>query len=271
MLPLARRGRALTSLTNWHTPEFGPLAEDDEARSALVDAAVQRSSRLSLGFVAPEVADLVSGPRTLRRVQMRSPYVTLDDAHLAENPSKKRRKELDRCRRRLAEREGDVTLEVFFDTDHLDEAFELEASGWKRESGTAIVSDPTLVAFYTDVARWAAAEGTLRLCFLRAGERRVATELVLDDGVAYYDVKGGYDTDLREFSPGLLIAQDLIAAAHADGRATFELLGDAEQFKLTWTDDVRDRVLVQSFGATAIGAYAAQRFGRPLAKRLLRR
>ena len=62
-------------------------------------------------------------------------------------------------------------LEVIDGSERLDEslrlAFELEGSGWKVEQGTAILSSPRTLRFYTEVGRWAAERGMLRLFFLR--------------------------------------------------------------------------------------------------------
>lgn len=288
VLVLVRDGRALRSAANWHSPDFGMTAVDGDARRDLAAAALEvGAARVTLWLLDPDdgglgelraAAEMEALP-TVERVQMRSPWVrvegTYEDYLRERGPSAKRRKELNRCRRKLEERVGPVALEIHAEADDalLAEGFELEGSGWKREHGTAIASDPTLLSFYTDVARWAAAAGMLRLCFLRAGERRIAFELMLDDGRSLYDLKGGYDVACREYSPGLLLAGELIADAHERGLQTVELLGDAEPFKLTWTDATRDRVLFEAFARTPRGlaAFAAERYGRPAARRVLRR
>ena len=54
VLPLVRRAGALRSATNWHTPLFGPVAEDDAALRELAQAALgERASRLDLAFIDP--------------------------------------------------------------------------------------------------------------------------------------------------------------------------------------------------------------------------
>lgn len=290
VLPLVRTGRSLGSPANWHSPAFGMLAEDDDARRELAEAAMaERPLRLTGRLLDSEEGGLdvlravtrARGYVTSERVEMRSPWIrvagSFDDYQRDRGPDKKRRKETERRRRRLEEKEGPVALAVSDGTEDLDASlargFELEASGWKAEEGTAIASDPQLVAFYTDIARWAAREGILRLCFLRAGDREIAFELILDDGRSLYDVKGGFDVAYREFSPGLLVAFELIRHAHELGRESFELLGDAESYKLIWTSDLRDRVQLQAFARTPAGmaSYVAQEYARPLAKRVLRR
>src|SRR4051812_20971966 len=54
VLPLRRRRKGLEGVTNWHTPAFGILAEDDEACAALLTDLLSRgASRLSLSFLDP--------------------------------------------------------------------------------------------------------------------------------------------------------------------------------------------------------------------------
>ena len=59
----------------------------------------------------------------------------------------------------------------------------------------------------------------------------------------------------------------------ANGLTSFEFLGSEMPHKLEWTALVRERMLVQLFRPTPVGAalHAAHAYGRPLAKRALRR
>jgi CelD/BcsL family acetyltransferase involved in cellulose biosynthesis len=212
--------------------------------------------------------------RVITRVRERSPYVPLAgdlDAYLA-TLDRKHVKEVRRLRRRLEE-QGEVTFAVATDAGPLDEFLRVEAAGWKGEGGTAVASQPGTEAFYREVAAWAERRGTLRLASLRLDGRAVAYELLLEEQGVLYDLKGGYDEGFRRFAPGHLIAYELIADATARGLASFEFLGADEPFKLAWTSNVRERMHVEAFAPSPLGlvGYAAQVWGRPLAKRLLRR
>lgn len=195
LIALRRRlGRVLSS-TNWHSPLYGMLAADQEAAAALAAALFEpRPFEVSLGFVdgaAPEL-DLyrataaAAGYRMLERTMQRSPYVdttgTWDD-FARERLSRNRRSQLGRARRRL-EREGRVELDVADGRERLEEvleeAFRIEASGWKGASGTAITSRPDTRRFYRAIARWAAAEGWLRIAFLRLDGRALAMMYLLE-------------------------------------------------------------------------------------------
>jgi CelD/BcsL family acetyltransferase involved in cellulose biosynthesis len=286
VLPLYRRRGQLRSMTNWHTPEFGVLARDEAARVELLEALVTtQRAPLTMAFLTterpdPEAARGVAeaaGVRVLAREIERSPYVPIDGdwERYRQGRDHKRMTESRRRRRRLAE-QGRLWLDVQDGTERLDalldEAFRVEASGWKSEQGTAIASRADTREFYTRVARWAAARGWLRLAFLRLDERPLAVQLLIQaDGVAS-QLKGGFDEGYRKFSPGMLLAEDVLERAFAEGLRSYEFLGDEDEFKSEWARDVRVRMTVQAFPPTAAGTagWAAWAFGRPVALRLRR-
>jgi CelD/BcsL family acetyltransferase involved in cellulose biosynthesis len=286
LLPLRRRlGRVLSS-TNWHTPQYGMLAADPEAAAALATTLFERRPfELSLGFVdgtAPELdlyrsAAEAAGYRVLERTMQRSPYVVTTgswDTFARERLSRNRRSQLGRARRRL-EREGRVELELADGRERLEEvlteAFRIEASGWKGTNGTAITSRPETRRFYRDVARWAAAEGWLRVAFLRLDGRAMATMLLLETNRTLHYLKGGYDPSFDRFSPGAILLGSVIEHAFAHDIDRVELLGGDERYKLAFTSDVHERVRFQAFASSAPGllSWGAFSYGRPAARRAL--
>lgn len=283
VLPLHVRRGARRSLTNWHTPELAIPADDHAARAALL-AGVLGGSRLPVTLsiltagrpeaAAVPAAAAASGMRLLLHVAERSPYVALDgdwETYAAGLP-RRRRSELRRRRRRLEEL-GAVTFEVADGTERLEpllrEGYGVEGSGWKLQEGTAIVSSPETERFYSAVARWAAARGTLRLGFLRVDGRAVAFHLTLEESGVAYLLKGGYDPELRALSPGQLLIGEMLHWAFGRGLRTYEFLGAEEDFKRDWTSDLRDRLTARAFPRSAAGSvgFAAYAYGRPVAKR----
>jgi hypothetical protein len=93
----------------------------------------------------------------------------------------------------------------------LDEGFRVEGAGWKGQTGTVIIASSTTRRFYTQVARWAAERGWLRLCFLRLDGHPVAFDYNVHAGRVYYGLKGGYDEAFRRFAGE--------GPAHGDDRA----------------------------------------------------
>jgi CelD/BcsL family acetyltransferase involved in cellulose biosynthesis len=213
----------------------------------------------------------------LRRTLQRSPTLSLAEGWERTEARLPRsvRSELGRRRRRLEER-GRVTFEIATSARAeeleplLAQGFEVETSGWKAERGTAIGSEVHLSGFYSDVARWAAARGWLRLAFLRLDGRALAFDFCLEHGDTHWLVKTGYDPAFRAFAPGKLLRREMIARAFREGLATYEMLGTDEPWKLEWTSATRSRELVQAFAPSLAGSLDHTWFahGRPLAKQL---
>ena len=285
LLPLMRVRGALLSPSNWHTPEFPLLVADTEAAEDLGRAIAAGSPRsLRLSFVSeadPGVegiarALLPARYRLLVRTLERSPYLDLSPGWAAYESSRPRklRAEIQRRERRL-ERLGAVSLDLVTAEERLDgalaEAFRVEASGWKGRRATAMSSSPSTRGFYEGVARWAAAQGLLRLAILRVGGRPVAVDFGLEEGGAHYLVKTGYDPEFASFGPGKLIRWRMIARAFSLGLERYELLGDEEPWKAEWSRGHRERLLFHAFAPGPLGRaeWAAYAFGRPLAKRVL--
>jgi len=281
LLPVQRERGTLASPTNWHSPEFGLLAESaEDARRLVASVLADRPRRLSLAFLAPEQAALAKsealarGYRVIQRTLQRSPHVPIDGDWEAyrRRLSKGLRDDLKRSRRLLSAR-GRVSFEVSTGAGLdalLEQGFEVEASGWKGERGTAIRDRPAERRFYTEVARWAAARGWLRLAFLRLDGRALAFDFCLEHAGVHYLIKTGYDPACRELGPGKLLREEMLARAFREGLRSYELLGDAEPWKLRWASATRPRELVQVFRPTPLGLldWSLFRHGRPLAKRI---
>jgi CelD/BcsL family acetyltransferase involved in cellulose biosynthesis len=283
VLPLCRRLGTRRSLTNWHTPEFAVPAVDAIARAELLGGLVERArvplllTLLTAGepdAQALEDAAGAAGAAVLAHTVEHSPYVPIEgewEDYLQSLP-RRMRSELRRRRRRLEER-GTLELEIATGdaglAELLDEGFAVETSGWKARTGTAIVSRPDTLAFYTGVARWAAARGILRLAFLRLDGRPLAFHFTIEDRGVAYQLKGGYDPDWRELAPGVLLIHDMLAWAFGRGLHTYEFLGADEGFKLGWTSGLRERLAIQVFPRSPAGVagWCAYAYGRPAAKR----
>ena len=169
-----------------------------------------------------------------------SPYLTLSgtwESYLASLGAKFR----SNLRNRLARltKFGEPTLEVLDDVDAIargrDDAIRLEASGWKAQAGTSIQSDPAVERFYRLLAERATARGWLRLLFLTAGGRRIATSYGSCYRGRLFLFKTGYDPEYATCSPFKLLTYFAIQAAYAEGLTEIDFLGDAEPWKLEWT------------------------------------
>jgi CelD/BcsL family acetyltransferase involved in cellulose biosynthesis len=267
VLPLLLRRSVVRSPTNWHTPVFGPVVQDADAAARLGGWLMGLGARrISMDFVDAtsaatrelEAAARMASYRSTSRVRLRSPYLELTGMRDGAEQvlTAKRRSNLRRQCRRLG-RIGALTLEVHDGRQDLDrrlaEAFAVEGSGWKAERGSAIASRAETLRFYRDVAAWAAGRGWLRILILRCGDRAIACDIGIDDG-SHYLVKTGYDPEFRNYAPGVVLRRDAIARAAEAGLTTYEFLGHVAPTKLEWTDSFRERILLQAFRPTPLGA-----------------
>lgn len=89
--------------------------------------------------------------------------------------------------------QGDEYLQTFLD---------IEASGWKKRSGSAISLDPGLVEFYRTLTRRLSDTGWLEWNFLRTGDRAIAGHLGIRMNRSYVLFKIAYDESFSSYSPG---------------------------------------------------------------------
>jgi CelD/BcsL family acetyltransferase involved in cellulose biosynthesis len=287
VLPLQRAGGELRSTSNYHTPAYGLLAEDRDAVGVLTGRLFRdRARRIVLSFLWVDEAGLGASQdeaqradrRLLVRTVKRSPFVdTSGDWATYEHERRGHLlRELRRRRRRLQDR-GRVEFEVREGRDGLDdlleEGFAVERSGWKGARGTAIASRPETRRFYADVARLAVQRGSLRLAFLRLDGRPLAFDFAIEEGGVHHLLKTGFDEAFHALAPGMLLRQDMIRRAFECRLERYEFLGPDVPWKLEWATGTREQILVQAFAPSVPGLldWAAFAYGRPLAKRLLRR
>ncbi|MGH2982052.1 MAG: GNAT family N-acetyltransferase [Solirubrobacterales bacterium] len=287
LIPLRRGNGRLSSPTNWHTPLYGPVVEDDRAAEELWERLFRLDVRsVDLAFVDAEngTTDLAAdtarraGRVVAARTLMSSPYVPLDGSweDYERSLSRNRRKGI-RRRMRSLQAQGEVSAEVRECGEGVDaaleELFEVEASGWKGKRGTAISSTPATRHFYTEVARWAAGRGTLRLAFLRLDGRPLACELALVDGGVWYSVKAGYEAAAGQFAPGVLLLRETLQRAFSSGLAQYDLLGPADDYKLGWARHSARRDWIRACARSPAGlaeaaVVQARERMRPLARRV---
>lgn len=287
LLPTATWHGLRGSTSNYHSPRAGLLAEDIPAAVELALALyADRPRRVSLTCLDPVGMSLdachwsaeMAGYKAATRPYQRSPYldITMGWSAYEGRLSKSLLADLRRARSRLA-RQGQISVEMLSSRDctdeSLQEAFAVEAAGWKAARRTAILSNPDTHGFYTDVAHWAAAEGMLRLFLLRIDRHPIAMYYALEDRETCYLLKGGYDSAYRRYSPGKLLLHTVVSHCFAAGLSRIEFHGDAEAYKFQWANGVHEHKRFEAFLPTPAGRlrWASFAYLRPLAKHMLRR
>lgn len=209
---------------------------------------------------------------------MDSPYITLPATweELSGRLDARFRQNLRRRRRRLEE-QGTVAFEQVRTLEGLDQALEdafaIEASGWKGRDGSAIRSRPETAGFYAAWARQLAAAGRLRLSFLSVNGKRIAFHFAHVTRGRYHLPKCGFDEGWRECSPGQLLMVEVLGRCIEEQVETFEFLGHTMTWKRDWTPLVRPHATLWAFRRNAPGtaAWMVRAGARPLALRAWRR
>lgn len=281
--------RIARAWTNAHSTRGGALLGDEglEALGPLVARIADESWDVLELRDLPRAGGLVetlakhlrsSGFRTHMDRSMESPYIPLpfEWAELNGRLDSRFRQNLRRRRRRLEE-QGVVSFETVRSLDGLDEALEdafaIEASGWKGRDGSAIRSQPETIGFYAGWARQLAQAGRLRLSFLCVNGKRIAFHFAHVTRGRYHLPKCGFDEGWRECSPGQLLMVDVLQQCIEEHVETFEFLGHMMTWKRDWTPLVRPHATLWAFRRNVPGtaAWAARAKVRPWAIKAWRR
>lgn len=135
--------------------------------------------------------------------------------YIEQTLSGKRRKELRRQRKKLAEH-GDVEFSCVDGLDleqveaWLEQFIQLEASGWKGAQQTALSSNQADLGFFVDVSLEAARRNRLQLSRLTVGGQLIAAKLNFLAGESAFAFRITFDESFARYSPGVLLELDAI-------------------------------------------------------------
>jgi CelD/BcsL family acetyltransferase involved in cellulose biosynthesis len=206
---------------------------------------------------SPALAALLAAyrGRGLVRVAQTDAYPTLALDESWRAPDGKfnagRRSDFRRARRH-AEKHGAVAFEVLSPTPAelpalIEEAWQVEAKGWKGERGSALTKDTGRGEFFRRVAFAAARSGTLRLAFMRIGGKAVAMQLAIEADGRLWLFKIGYDEAYAKASPGQQLMMEVVRWAAAKGLRAVEFLGQREPWTDQWTQQLTRCVSVRAY------------------------
>lgn len=276
-------GPAIASATNDHSGDWDIVAADADAALRLWEELLAACGprRLRLDAVpgergwreAARGAMAAAGFGLVEEEQPASPWTELPGSleELLAARSRNLRSQVGR-RRRALEQEGELVFRTTaggpgLERD-LERFFEIEASGWKRESGTAIALDPALLSLYREFASAAAEAGWLRLYMLELDGRLVAADYGCACGGCGYLLKTAFDEDLGRFAPGLVLRAEVLAASIEEGLSRYDFLGGPDSYKLRWAKELRPRVTLRAFrGPASLPARFWWSAARPALKR----
>jgi CelD/BcsL family acetyltransferase involved in cellulose biosynthesis len=91
---------------------------------------------------------------------------------------------------------------------------QLEASGWKGRTGTALLRRPGHDLFFREMSKGFADHGRLMFLSLEAGAQVVAQNTALIGGVGLFGFRKAYDEAFARWSPGSLLNLDVLKWFH---------------------------------------------------------
>lgn len=251
-----RTAGGLAAAADVHSGDWDVVASDADSRRELWDH-LARTGPLRFHLVQMRTGshEVETGLGVLRRAgygvlpsvrETTSPYIPLSGGfdRLLASRSRNARKQVRRHRRDL-DAVGRVRFRTSgggadFDRD-FDDFLRVEASGWKGEQGTAIASSGSTRGLYRDFAEEADRRGWLRLQLLELDGVVVAAGLVVAFAGEGFFLKTGFDDALAELAPGQVLTAEILRDAAQEGLRGMDMLGRADQYKMSWTDEVRPR------------------------------
>jgi len=117
---------------------------------------------------------------------------------------------------------------------------EIESKSWKYKSGTSILSNPDETRFFLDLARLADRRGWLHLNMIELDGHPAAYQFNIIYKKTILGLKTSFNLNFGKLSPGKLILYDLIRFAFEEGISEVDFGGQAESYKMRWTDRVRE-------------------------------
>jgi CelD/BcsL family acetyltransferase involved in cellulose biosynthesis len=258
--------RSLVTPVNPHARRCAILCRADRTEAvlaAITNHLEQTRSgfrlRLRCADAASEIVARIGAraSRTLIREAGCSPIIRIDgtwDDYLA-GRSRHLRRELARKRKKLEAQWTVAWTTAGTPEDHeraMTAVLEIERNSWKDREGTSICAEPGAAAFYSKLARSAAAAGRLRIELLHLDGRPVAHLLGLVHRGTYYALKTSYDEAYRTWAPGVVLFQYVIERSFADELSTFDFLGDHSRWKDELANDSRHHVDACTFASDAL-------------------
>ncbi|MDI1450896.1 GNAT family N-acetyltransferase [Polyangium sp. 6x1] len=193
------------------------------------------------------------------------PFVALDDSWVEpeRHLSPRRRQDMRRAERH-AERLGEIVYSFLSPSPEeaaavLDEAFRVEAAGWKGRERTAMSFDQVVGRFFRTYALAAARSGILRVALLRIGGRAAAMQLAVEHAGRYWLLKIGYDESFRQASPGILLLRESLRRAATEKLSSYEFLGGVAPWIKPWTSEERATVSLSAYPMSLASASALSR------------
>jgi len=190
--------------------------------------------------------------------------------------SKSHRKKMARAIRQMEE---STSLQLRLVTDPsadeipklMQQAFQVEQSGWKGASGTSVLQNEGMEEFFIAQAKILAKNGHLAIAFLEREGEPIAFEYGWIAKRVYHSYKVGYDLRFAHLGPGQMLMYELLRHFSKRGEIDqFDCLGPSAASTRKWTSDqyAIDRMMIALPRATGSLALMAYRHAWPWVRRI---
>ncbi|NJD22500.1 MAG: GNAT family N-acetyltransferase [Melioribacter sp.] len=236
-----------------HNEPVSFLYEDEDSLLVLLQAINSLKKTIFLNGIRESSLEMVKFEQLITRQHSINfvgngnvPYLPITDTweNFQRNISSSRRSSLRRLKR-MAESIGQVSIEIkcppaYSVDQYLDEIFEIEASGWKKRMGTAMMTNKKLGDFFRDYSRETLNLNMLRLCFLRIDGTAIAAQIGLEYANRFWILKIGHNEKHAKFSPGILLMNEVIRYSFEKKLDAIEFLGSNEKWLHIWTNHLHN-------------------------------
>ncbi len=180
-------------------------------------------------------------------------YFNWDSGRYDVTLSKKFIKNIQRLANKAGQELGPLSASYVNDTKNLPAAYEtfleLEASGWKGESGTstAIKHNPQLVSFYRQLLDSFSSDGSFQINLLEINGVPAAGQMCARSGHTWYIMKVGYNDELKQYGAGNILMLSFLERVSAqDGISELNLV-TSPPWAQRWHLNTRPVFAVQHF------------------------
>lgn len=182
----------------------------------------------------------------LVNISLRSPILYMNSAweHFYTGKSQRFKKKIRYDRNKL-KRSGKIDIQ-FFDTPEqiaavIEEVFGVGRRSWKENIGNSIGSTPQNRFFFAGLpSALSCSENRVILWTLSLDNKIISFEYHLRQGGTVYALRGEYDEDYQDRSPGAVLDAEVVQQLFEQEVRAYDMCGDAaNQYKLRWTSDVQ--------------------------------
>jgi len=146
----------------------------------------------------------------------------------------------------------------------LDQIYDVEASGWKGEQGSAIKQNKATHKFYTDLIKYYSENDQLRLFILVLNQEIIAFQITTLMNRKIEMLKIGYLESYSKLSPGQVLQTKILRWSFNNPDVnTFDFLGGggaAFNTKMKWATDTEQLYTLRIFRKNVAGLWAFSRY-----------